>query len=121
MQVPEQVRRAVEMASSVDATKTLDAELPRLEALFQQMPPDDPNRPQVVKGLNVVYGQACRMVAAAAKAMGYGPMQTWPDTRPISMVAELHPVIWGTDWHQWMMAQAVMPKPHPWYTLPTEI
>lgn len=120
MQVPAQVQRAVEMVSSVDSTQMLDVETPRLEQLWQEMHPDDPQRQQVAQGLNVVYGQALRMVKAAADAMGYGPMDNWPDTKPLATVAELHPVLWGTDWYQRMLGQVIMPVPHPWYMLPTE-
>ena len=114
------VQRAIEMASSVDPTRLMDTELPRLEQLWQQMEPGDPNRQQVAQGLNVAYGQALRMVKAAADAMGYGPMDNWPDTKPLEAVAELHPVLWGTDWYQRMLGQVLMPVNHPWYVLPTE-
>ena len=114
------VQRAIEMASSVDPTRLMDAELPRLEKLWQQMDPGDQNRQQVAQGLNVAYGQALRMVKAAADAMKYGPMDNWPDTKPLEAVAELHPVLWGTDWYQRMLGQVLMPVNHPWYVLPTE-
>ena len=41
------VQRAIEMASAVDPTRLMDTELPRLEQLWQQMDPGDPNRQQV--------------------------------------------------------------------------
>lgn len=114
------VQRAIEMASSVDPTRLMDSELPRLERLWQEMPPGDPNRQQVSMGLSTAYGQALKMVKAAADAMGYGPMDNWPDTKPLEAVAELHEVLWGTDWYQRMLGQVLMPVNHPWYMLPTE-
>ena len=80
----------------------------------------DPNLQQVTQGLNVAYGQALKMVKAAADAMKYGPMDNWPDTKPLEAVAELHPVLWGTDWYERMLGQVLMPVNHPWYVLPTE-
>ena len=114
------VQKAIEMVSSVDPTRLMDQELPRLERLWAEMPPDDPNRAQVAKGLSVAYGQALRMVKAAADAMGYGPMDSWSDTKPLEAVAELHKVLWGTDWYQRMLGQVLLPVNHPWYVLPTE-
>jgi hypothetical protein len=115
------VQRAIEMASAVDPTRLLDQELPRLESLFGQMQgTNDPNLRQVVEGLDTVYRQALRMVKAAADAMRYGPMDSWPDTKPLEAVAELHPVLWGADWYQRMLGQVLMPVNHPWYVLPTE-
>ena len=108
------------MASAVDPTRLMDQETPRLERLWQEMPPDDPNRQQVAEGLSVVYGQALRMVKAAADAMKYGPMDSWPDTKPLEAVAELHQVLWATEWYQRMLGQVLMPVDHPWYVLPTE-
>ena len=120
MKVSPEVQRAIEMAASVDPTRLMDAELPRLEALWAQMPEDDPNRQQVAQGLNVAYGQALKLVAAAAKAMKYGPMDQWNDTKPLQAAAEVHPVLFQTDWYQRMMGQVLVPVKHPWYTLPTE-
>ena len=115
------VQRAIEMVSAVDPTRLMDTELPRLEQLWQQMQgTGDPNLQQVAEGLSVAYGQALRMVKAAAEAMKYGPMDNWPDTKPLEAVAELHPVLWGTDWYQRMLGQLLMPVNHPWYVLPTE-
>lgn len=118
--VDPKVRRAVEMVSSVDPTRLLDEQTERLESLWEKMPQDDPARPQVAKGLDTVYSQALRMVKAAADAMGYGPMENWFDTKPLAAVAEMHPVLWGTDWYQRMLGQVLMPVAHPWYMLPTE-
>ena len=115
-----EIRRAIEMVASVDPTRLMDTELPRLEALWAQMQPGDPNRQQVAQGLDVAYGQALRMVKAAADAMKYGPMENWPDTKPLEAAAEVHPVLWGTDWYQRMLGQVLMPVDHPWYVLPTE-
>ena len=115
------VQRAIEMVSAVDPTRLMDEELPRLEALYQQMQGTaDPNLPQVMQGLSTAYGQALRMVKAAADAMGYGPMDNWPDTKPLEAAADAHPVLWGTDWYQRMLGQVLMPVNHPWYVLPTE-
>lgn len=118
--VDPKVRRAVEMVSTVDETKMLDAETVRLEHCLQNLPEGSEERSLAIRGLNIVYPLACRMVKAAADAMGYGPMEAWRDTAPISAVCDLHPILWGTDWQQRMLGQVLMPVNHPWYALPTE-
>lgn len=117
----QKVQRAIEMVSTVDETRLLDAETPRLEALLQSGKTTEEERRLVVQSLDLVYPLACRMVKAAADAMGYGPMDQWPDTRPITAVCDLHPILWGTDWQQRMLGQVMCPVQHPWYSLPTEI
>ena len=116
------VQKAIEMVSSVDPTRLMDQELPRLEALLPQVKEGTEEYSLVIRGLTAAYQQALLMVAAAAKAMGYPPqMDEWPGTEPLAAVAELHPVLWGTDWYQRMLGQVIMPVDHHWYVPPTEI
>lgn len=122
MQVSEQVKRAVEHASLVEPTQMMDEELPRVEALLPKVQPQTEDWRLVMRALTAMYQQALMMVAAAAKAMGYPPeIGKWPGTEPLEAVAELHPVLWGTDWYQRMLGQVVNPVKHPWYTPPMEI
>lgn len=116
------VKRAIELVSEEGPTKMLDEELPRLEQMLRMVKPMTEEYSLVIRALTVIYTQALKMVAAAAKAMGYPPyIDQWPETDPIEAVVELHPVIMGTMWHQKMLMQVIMPVDHIWFVPPTEI
>ena len=91
-----EVKQAIQQATDPKAAKLLDQEMERLEALLPQAKVNSPQWSLVVQSLTVACQEGTKLIAVAAKAMGYPPNPwEWEDSQPIEAVAELHPGIEG--------------------------
>ena len=72
----------------------------------------------VIKALSAMYFQLNKMLAAAALNLGYGLKQwEWPDSKPLSELEKMCPVLPESDWWEMQMGQMMVPQPHEWVNL----
>ncbi len=114
------IQKAIKRQAHQKLMPMLERELPRLEALLPQCPPESPDYPPLVRALTVMYGQLNRLLATACLEMGYPLRQEqWKDSQPLTAVAETFPMVETTEWFQLQLASVVMApaEPHPWTDL----